>query len=203
MLSNYKMFIKGMVCDRCILTIRDVFKELNVPIVNITLGEITTVSALSASDTAALNERLTALGFTLLEDKKTKLVHSIKGLVEQVYSGNYDFPNDFRFSDVLVNTLKRDYNAVSSIFSESENVTLEKYTMEYRIGKAKELLVYTDESLTDIAYKLGFSSAAHLSRQFKVNTGLNPSYFQDIRKTKLSLPHGERRQSWKLYTTLR
>ncbi|MFX1705682.1 AraC family transcriptional regulator [Chitinophaga sp. CC14] len=191
MLSNYKIFIKGMVCDRCILTIREVFRELNIPVVNINLGEVTTVSALSAPDIAILSKRLSVLGFTLLEDKKTRLIRDIKSLIEQVYSGNYDFPDNFRFSDLVVSTLNKDYNTASSIFSESEDVTLEKYIMEYRIEKTKELLVYTNYTLADIAYKLGFSSTAHLSRQFKSTTGLNPSYFKEIRKTKLSLSHGE------------
>ncbi|MCF6404837.1 helix-turn-helix transcriptional regulator [Chitinophaga filiformis] len=169
--------------------VRDLFRELNIPVANIHLGEVTTISALSAADIATLSKRLAALGFTLLEDKKTSLIRDIKALVEQVYSGNYDFPADFRFSDLVEDTLNKDYNTTSNAFSESEGVTLEKYIMEYRIEKAKELLVYTTETLTDIAYKLGFSSVAHLSRQFKTNTGLNPSYFKDIRKTKLVLSH--------------
>jgi len=178
-----------MVCDRCILMVRELFRDLSIPIASIELGEVTTISALSAADMATLSKRLAALGFTLLEDKKIKLVRDIKALVEQVYSGNYDFPDDFRFSDLVVNALDKDYNAASNTFSESEGTTLEKYIMEYRIEKAKELLVYTNDTLEDIAYKLGFSSAAHLSRQFKANTGLNPSYFKDIRKTKLALSH--------------
>lgn len=191
MLSNYKVYIKGMVCDRCILTIRDAFRHLDIPVVNISLGEVTTVSALSAPDMDALGKSLSTLGFELLEDRKTKLVRDIKMLVEQVYSGNYDFPGHFRFSDVVVRTLNRDYDTVSSIFSAAEAITLERYIMEYRIEKVKELLVYTDETLSDMAYRLGFSSAAHLSRQFKAITGLNTSWFKEIRKTKQSLSHYE------------
>ena len=191
MLNNYKVAIKGMVCDRCILTVREVFRQLNIPIVNINLGEVTTVSAMAAPDIEALREKLKPLGFTLLEDKKTKLVRDVRILVEQVYSGNYDFPDGFRFSDVVATSLGKDYNTISNTFSESEHVTLEKYTMEYRVEKAKELLVYTDESLADIADKLGFSSAAHLSRQFKSTTGLNSSYFRNIRRSKLALSREE------------
>ncbi|MVT07906.1 helix-turn-helix domain-containing protein [Chitinophaga tropicalis] len=191
MLNNYKVAIKGMVCDRCILTVKEAFHQLNIPIVNISLGEVTTVSALSAPDTAALSEKLKPLGFTLLEDKKTKLVRDVRILVGQVYSGNYDFPEGFRFSDVVADALDRDYNTISNTFSESEHVTLEKYIIEYRVEKAKELLVYTDQSLADIADKLGFSSAAHLSRQFKSTTGLNSSYFRNIRKSKIALAREE------------
>ena len=187
MQGKYKVFIKGMVCDRCILTIRQQFSDLKIPVTGISLGEVTTVSALSAPDLAVLRERLSSLGFTLLEDKNTKLVQDIKALVEKVYSGEYEFPSDFRFSDVVVTHLNKDYNSVTAVFSAQENITLEKYIIEYRIEKVKELLVYTNDTLPDIAYKLGFSSAAHLCRQFKDQTGLNTSYYKEIRKSKLSL----------------
>jgi AraC family transcriptional regulator len=183
----YKIFIKGMVCERCILTIRQQLNDLKIPVANITLGEVTTVSALSSPDMEALQKKLGPLGFSLLEDKRTKLVRDVKALVEKVYSGEYDFPADFRFSDLVIAHLNKDYNSVSAVFSNLENTTLEKYIIEYRIEKVKELLVYTNDTLPDIAFKLGFSSAAHLSRQFKTQTGLNPSYFKEIRKSKLSL----------------
>ena len=184
MRSGYKIIIKGMVCERCILTIRQQLDELKIPVTGVSLGEVTTVSALSSPDMTAVEEKLKPLGFTLLEDKDTKLVREVKGLVEKVYSGDYDFPANFRFSDVVVAHLNKDYNSVSTIFSELENVTLEKYIIEYSVEKVKELLVYTDDTLSEIAFKLGFSSAPHLSRQFKAETGLNTSYFKEIRKTK-------------------
>ncbi|WP_326991029.1 AraC family transcriptional regulator [Chitinophaga sp. 212800010-3] len=189
MLSSYKIFIKGMVCDRCILTVREALHDLQIPVTGITLGEITTVSALSEPDIEAIRKKLSPLGFTLLEDKKTKLVRDVKSLVDKVYSGSYDFGDGFRFSDLVSTTLNKDYNDVSSVFSESEGVTLEKYIMEYRTEKVKELLVYTDETLSDIAFKLGYSSGAHLSRQFKDQTGLNTSHFKEIRKSKEALSH--------------
>jgi AraC family transcriptional regulator len=176
-----------MVCERCILTIRQQLNDLKIPVTGISLGEVTTVSALSYPDMAALEEKLKPMGFTLLEDKKTKLVWDVKRLVEKVYSGDYDFPAGFRFSDVVVDHLNKDYNSVSAVFSVLENVTLEKFIIEYRIEKVKELLVYTDDTLSDIAFKLGFSSVPHLSRQFKSETGLNTSHFKEIRKSKLSL----------------
>lgn len=115
------------------------------------------------------------------------MVRDVKVLIEKVYSGNFEFPSNYRFSEIVVAYLNKDYNRVSAVFSELEDITLEKYIIEYRIEKVKELLVYTNDTLPDIAYKLGFSSAAHLSRQFKEQTGLNTSYFKEIRKSKLSL----------------
>jgi AraC-like DNA-binding protein len=187
MLSEYKIYIKGMVCDRCILSIREVMKELNLPITHVSLGEVTTVSALTMPDMEALKKKLEPLGFALLEDRKTTLVRELKGLVEAIYSGDYDFPADFRFSDLVVNRFNKDYKVVSNVFSSIEGMTLEKYIIEYRIEKIKELLVYSDDTLSDIAFRLGFSSVAHLSRQFKARTGLNTSHFKEIRQSRQSL----------------
>ncbi|HVI47135.1 MAG TPA: helix-turn-helix domain-containing protein [Chitinophaga sp.] len=187
MLSDYKIYIRGMVCDRCIQAIRDVFHELEIPVTGITLGEVTTVSALTAPSLDAVKEKLLPLGFTLLEDRRTSLVRELKRMVEEVYSGDYDFPQDFRFSDMVVKKFNRNYNVISNIFSEMEGITLEKYIMAYRMEKTKELLVYTDASLADIAFRLGFSSAAHLSKQFKSNTGLNTSHYKTVRQGKLSV----------------
>lgn len=174
-----------MVCERCIQAVRSTLQELKIPVTHITLGEVTTIAALSAPDMAVLGERLATLGFSLLENRQTKLVQEVKELVEKVYAGDYDFPAGFKFSDIVVHRLHRDYNTVSNIFSGVEGLTLERYIMEYRMEKVKELLVYTNDTLADIAFKLGFSSAAHLSRQFKTQTGLNTSHFKDIRKSKL------------------
>lgn len=189
MVSEYKIQIKGMVCERCIAAIREALHELQVPVTDVRLGEVTTVSALTAPDVEAIREKLLPLGFELVEDKRTKLVRDIKMLVEQVYSGEYDFPDNFRFSDVVVKHFNRDYSTVSNAFSAAEGLTLEKYVMEYRVEKVKELLVYTGEPLSTIAFRLGFSSAAHLSRQFKATTGLNASYFREIRRSKQEHSH--------------
>lgn len=188
-----------MVCDRCILAVREALHELQIPVTGITLGQITTVSALSEPDMDAIREKLTPLGFTLLEDKKTRLVRDVKSLVDRVYGGSYDFPDNFKFSDIVSRTLNKDYTVISNIFSEAEGITLEKYIKEYRVEKVKELLVYSDETLSDIAFKLGYSSGAHLSRQFKDQTGLNTSHFKEIRKSKQALTH-PRSPVLKLYT---
>lgn len=173
-----------MVCDRCILTIRNELDKLQVPIKEIALGEVTTLSALTAPDINAIEKQLSPLGFTLLENKRTKLVREVKSLVEKVYAGSFDFTHGFLFSALAATTFHKDYESISSIFSSAEGITLEKYIIGYRIEKAKEMLVYSSYTLTDIAYKLGFSSVAHLSAQFKNETGLTPSHFKKIRQDK-------------------
>lgn len=176
--------IKGMVCDRCVRSIREVLQRLGLAYTHISLGEISTITALSAPDIHLLESELAAIGFSLLEDNRTRLVREVKKLVETVYSGNWEFPDDFRFSTYATTALQRDYATISSTFSALENMTLEKYIMTYRAEKIKELLVYSDAPLSDLAWKLGFSSAAHLAGQFKSVTGLNTSFFRAIRQAK-------------------
>jgi AraC family transcriptional regulator len=179
-----KLFIKGMVCQRCILVIKSELENLGILPVKVALGEVTMIASTKEPDYEAVEEMLRPLGFSLLEDKKVKVVREVKKLIEQVYSGAYDFPDGFRFSEFIVSKLPRDYDTISALFSLLEHQTLERYIINYRIEKIKELLVYSSFTLTDIAFKLNFSSVAHLSRQFKQYTGLTPSCFKEIRKIK-------------------
>lgn len=181
MQKQQKIFIKGMVCLRCISTVKNELENIGLQLEDISLGEVTIAATTLLPDPVLLEERLKPLGFSLLEDKRKKLVNQVKKLVQQVYSGEYDFPVRFRFAELLTNKLGIVYDTASSIFSASENTTIERYIIDYRIEKVKEFLVYTNDTLADISFKLGFSSVAHLSRQFKTETGLNPSYFKEIR----------------------
>ena len=170
-----------MVCDRCILAVKNELQKTGIEVPDVSLGEATIIQTDPASDLHFIDEKLRALGFSLIEDKRAKLVNQVKQLVEEVYSGDFDFPNHFRFSTLLEGRLNKDYGFISSIFSELENTTIEKYIVNFRIEKIKEYLVYSDLSLSDLSFRLGFSSVAHLSRQFKSHTGLNPSYFKAIK----------------------
>lgn len=183
-----------MVCERCIYTVRKELNDLGIPVADVKLGEVTTLRALNLPDITAIEKRLKPLGFSLLENKTTKLVREVKALVEQVYSGNYDFPDNFRFSAIIEAGFHKEYEMISSAFSQAESITLEKYIIQYRIEKVKELLVYTKLTLDDIAFKLGFSGKSHLSRQFKTETGLPPSHFKKVRSEKESVKdHSEHR----------
>jgi AraC family transcriptional regulator len=186
-----RLFIKGMVCQRCINVIKQELEQSGIPVIKVDLGEVTVISSNNAAQTRLIEERLLPLGFRLLEDKKIKTLNTVKDLVAQVYSGHYDFPNSFRFSDLVVSRLHKDYDAVSSLFSLLEHKTLERFIIDHRIEKIKEFLVYSDLTLSDISFKLNFSSVAHLSRQFKQNTGLTPSYFKEIKKAKIMVEFSE------------
>ena len=186
MLHQQKILIKGMVCGRCILSIKNELQKTGVEVADIYLGEATILRTEGLNDLHYIDEKLQALGFSLIEDKKEKIVKQVKQLVQEVYSGDFDFPHHFRFSTLVESRINKDYDTVSALFNASEKTTIEKYIIDYRIEKIKELLVYSDLTLSDLAFKFGFSSVAHLSRQFKSYTGLNPSHFKNIKRERLT-----------------
>lgn len=177
------IFLKGMVCNRCVMTVDEALRDLGHTPVKVSLGEISFVAG-PHYDPAVLKDKLSALGFTLLEDRNTKVANQVKQLVAEVYNGEFDFPTRFRFTTLVQERLGRDYEGISDAFITAEKKTVEQYMIEYRINKIKEFLVYTDSTLADIAFRLNYSSAAYLSTQFKQHTGLSPFYFREIRKEK-------------------
>lgn len=173
-----------MVCERCILTIRNEFEVFGIRVNEVQLGMVTYDSNQKSVSWELVELRLNSLGFQLVQDRKRAIVKEVKNLVEEIYSGNYDFPYSFRFSKVISDRLLLDYDFISKTFSVQENMTIEKFLMDYRLEKVKEFLMYSSKSISDISYNLGFSSIAHMSRQFKSFTGLTPSYFRSISPTK-------------------
>ena len=180
-----RLFIKGMVCQRCIIVLKNELEASGMIVIKAELGEVTVLTSSRTIESAWIPEKLAPLGFQLLEDKKVKTVDAIRELVKEVYSGNFDFPYHFRFSDLLVQRLQKEYDSLSALFSLLEHKTLERYIIDFRIERIKEFLVYTSSTLSDIAFRLNYSSVAHLSRQFKQYTGLNPSHFKEIKKARV------------------
>ena len=172
-----------MVCNRCLMTVKTELQEMGYTPVKLLLGEVSYISN-EAQNPAALEERLTSLGFSLLEDKNVKTTKEVKKLLEKVYSGDFDFPDHFRFPNFIKQQFKKDYDAISDAFIATEKKTIEQYIIDLRINKIKEYLVYTNLTLADIAFKLNFNSIAHLSAQFKQQTGLTPSFFKNIKRQK-------------------
>jgi AraC family transcriptional regulator len=185
------LFIKGMVCRRCVLVVEEELKEMGNELVQVELGVITVMDKEEQLDKAELETRLSALGFSLLEDHKAKTVKEVKALVEEVYSGDYDFPDNFRFSNLVRERWNKDYDTVSDVFIAMEKKTIEQYIIDFKINKVKDYLVYTNLTLADIAFKLNYNSVAHLSAQFKQYTGLTPSYFKEIKKQKTVVMHSD------------
>ena len=179
-----KLYIKNMVCDRCTLVISNLLSEMQLKPVSVQLGEVDLGELqLDNEQLEQFRQRVEALGFELINDKKSQLIESIKKYLI-TFVQNQDGVEKIKLSDYLSNSLHHDYNHLSHLFSSVEGVTIEQYLINQKIEKAKELLVYDELSLTEISYRLGYSSLAHLSRQFKKITGMTPSAFKQLRDPK-------------------
>lgn len=177
------LFIKNMVCNRCIIVVQNEMKKLGLKLESIKLGEVTLEKELSSSEKDALESALVPLGFQVIDDKKGRIIEQIKNVIIDLvhYKDNDTKAN---LSDILSKKLNHDYNYLSNLFSEVESTTIEKYFIAQKVEKVKELLVYDELSLSEIAYRLNYSSVAYLSNQFKKVTGLTPSYFKQIKEEK-------------------
>ncbi|WP_223608058.1 AraC family transcriptional regulator [Chryseobacterium sp. OSA05B] len=177
------LFIKNMVCNRCIMVIQNELEKLGFDFTHIKLGEVTLTRELSAEDRKSLEAVLIPLGFEVIDDKKSRIIEKIKNIIIDLVH-HQDNDTKKNLSDLLSDQLNHDYNYLSNLFSEVEGTTIEKYFIAQKIEKIKELLVYDELSLSEIALRLNYSSVAYLSNQFKKVTGLTPSYFKQIREEK-------------------
>lgn len=151
--------------------------------VNLTLGEVELESDINDDAKLTINKHLMNFGFELIDDKRSRLIGQIKSLIiELVHNQNSELKSNL--SDYLSTNLHHDYTYLSNLFSEVEGTTIEKYFIAQKIEKVKELLVYDELSLSEIAFQLNYSSVAHLSNQFKKVTGLTPSHFKRIKAGK-------------------
>jgi AraC-like DNA-binding protein len=144
------------------------------------LGEVEIKEELSASQHKLLKANLLRFGFELMEDKKSILIEKIKNIIIEMIHYSDELPKT-NFSDILREKLNYDYSYISHLFSEIKGITIEKYIIAHKIERAKELLIYGEFTLTEIAYTLHYSSVAHLSNQFKKVTGLTPSFFKQMK----------------------
>lgn len=172
-----------MVCSRCIMVVKSEVEKLGLQTISVELGEVELTAEISDIQKEALLKNLQALGFDLIDDKKTKTVERIKNLIiDLVHHKNNDLK--INLSDYLAGNLNHDYNSLSNLFSEIENTTIEKYFISQKIEKVKELLVYNELSLSEIADILNYSNVAHLSNQFKKITGFTPTSFKQSKDKK-------------------
>jgi AraC family transcriptional regulator len=174
------LYIKNMVCDRCIKSVLGILNELNIRHENILLGEVKLEDDLPEEKKEILSARLKEEGFELIDDRKSRIISRIKKLVLEHIKGLDYNSEKFHLSDYLSGKLNADYSYLSSLFSSVEGQTIENYLIAQKVERAKELLVYDELSLSEIAYKLGYSSTSHLSNQFKKVTGLTPTHFRSV-----------------------
>ncbi|MBL7712690.1 MAG: helix-turn-helix domain-containing protein [Chitinophagaceae bacterium] len=177
------LFIKNMVCNRCIMVVRNEVDKLGLQVKEIRLGEVSLDKEISPAEREQLQAVLVPLGFQLIDDKKSRMIEKIKNVIINLvhYQENEVKTN---LSDVLSAALHHDYSYLSNLFSEVEGTTIEKYFIAQKIERVKELLVYDELSLSEIAFRLNYSSVAYLSNQFKKVTGLTPSHFRQVKEEK-------------------
>ncbi|MBU0695156.1 MAG: AraC family transcriptional regulator [Bacteroidetes bacterium] len=178
-----KIYIKNMVCSRCKMVVETILNEHQIIPVLTNLGEVEIEEDLTEEKLFALNSSLKKMGFELIDDKKSRIVNKIKTIIiSQVFHSNE--ANSVNLSKHISDQLNYDYNHLSTIFSELEGISIEKYFINQRIERVKELILYDELSLSEIAYQLGYSSVSHLSNQFKKITGLTPSFYKSLKEHK-------------------
>lgn len=177
-----------MVCARCIDVVRNELTKAGFNVLDIRLGQATLGGPLRADDVKQIKARLTQQGFSLIEEERHQTVpQRTKAFLQSYFNQDDLSENKSRLSAQLQDALSLDYDTISGQFAKAEGVTLEKYVIARRIDKVKEWLVYSDETLTEIAHRTGYSSVQHLSNQFRKQTGLTPSYFRQVRQQKQAL----------------
>lgn len=175
-----KIYIKNMVCPRCIMVVQSELEKQRFSPVEVSLGAVVFDRELSVKEKQRIAETLQNVGFEIIEDQKKLEVEKVKSLIiDLVQNQNSLLKN--KLSDYLSSQLDCDYKSITTLFTEIEGATIEKYFIAQKIEKVKELLVYNELTLSEIAYQLQYSSVAHLSNQFKSVTGLTPSYFKNLR----------------------
>ena len=172
-----------MVCGRCKMVVKDELVKFGLHPTSVELGVVEISDELNNVQKDELNTVLQSFGFELIDDRKSVLIEKIKSDIVGLVHYSED-QLKVKFSEYISKKLHHDYTYLSSLFSEVEGITIEKYIINQRIEKVKEMITYDQLSLSEIAYKLGYSSVAHLSNQFKKVTGLTPSHFKQVGENK-------------------
>lgn len=175
-----KLYVRNMACLSCKVVIKEALEELNIFPLKIELGEIETKETVTPDEKKKLNTMIKKAGLELLEDKQGILIEKIREvIVDYVY--HTDEKTIINFSDLLSKKLNYNYTYLANFFSEVEATTIAQYVISLKIERIKELIMFEEFTLSEIAHKLHYSSAAHLSTQFKKTTGLTPSHFKALK----------------------
>lgn len=176
-----KLYIKYMVSLRCKMLVKEELKKLGISCVSVDLGVVDIQDDITDEQLEKFAKKLKKAGLELLDDKKNILVEKLKSLIVEMIHYEDEVPkvND---SDYISEKLGYDYTYLSNTFSEVKGTTIQQYIIMHKIERAKELMLYDELTLTEIAYKLHYSSVAHLSNQFKKITGLTPTYFKELKE---------------------
>ncbi len=170
------LYIKNMVCQRCIHAVEQLLRNLSAEVVYVHLGDLLLKEPLREEKQLLFSAQLQELGFELLDDNLKQQIDRIKTIIIDHIHNKED--EKFPFAEILSTALMREYSMISKLFSQTEGITIEQYVILQKIEKVKELIAYKEMNLNEISFKLGYSSTAHLSTQFKKVTGLTPSQFK-------------------------
>jgi AraC-like DNA-binding protein len=180
-----KLFIKNMVSIRCKMIVRKELENLGIPYHVVELGEVEIAEEIHGKKLQELKAALLLSGLELMDDQKAILIEKIKNIIIEMVHYSEDLPKT-NFSTYISKKLNYEYNYLSNLFSEVKGITIEHFIIAHKIELAKELLIYNELSLTEIAHKLHYSSVAHLSNQFKKVTGLTPTFFKKMKHKRLT-----------------
>ena len=178
--ANMKLYIKYMVSLRCKMMVKEELKKLGLKYVFVELGVADVMEDITTEQREKLKRDLLSLGLELLDDKKAILIERIKNVITEMIHYSDELPQ-INYSDFISEKLNLDYTYLSNIFSEVKGITIQHFIIINKIEKVKELIIYDELNLTEIADKLHYSSVAHLSHQFKKITGLTPSFFKSLK----------------------
>jgi AraC-like DNA-binding protein len=174
-----------MVSTRCKMAVKEELKKLGLHFIFVDLGEVEIMENISAEQQEQLKTALLKSGFELMDDKRAVLIEKIKNaIIEMVH--HTDEMIKVNFSNFLSEKLNYDYTYMANLFSEVQGTTIEQFIISHKIERIKELIIYDELNITEIAWKMNYSSVAHLSNQFKKVTGLSPSHFKQLKNKRRS-----------------
>src|SRR5580704_7609696 len=185
-LATLKLYIRNMVCIRCKMVVKDELTRLGLKYIAVDLGEVEIMEDISPLQLEQFREALLRSGLELMDDKKSILIQKIKTVIIELVHYSEE-PLVINLSAFLAEKLQHDYTYLANLFSEVQGTTIEKFFISHKIERVKELLVYDELTLTEIAYIMHYSSVAHLCTQFKKVTGLTPSHFKSLKNKRRSM----------------
>ena len=178
-----KLYIKYMVSNRCKMVVKEELKKLGLHFIVVDLGEVEIMENLSEIQRDLVKMALLKSGLELMDDKKAVLIEKIKNIITELIHYSTESPK-MNYSDYISQKLNYDYTYLANLFSEMKGITIQQFIIIHKIERVKELLLYDELNLTEISYKLNYSSVAHLSNQFKKVTGLSPSQFKLLKNNR-------------------
>ena len=175
-----KLYIKYMVSNRCKIAVRDELKKLGLHFIVVDLGVVEIMETISMEKRLLLKQGLLISGLEIMDDKKAILIEKIKNIIIEMIHHSEEVIK-VNFSDYLSEKLEHNYTYLANLFSEVQGTTIEQFIISHKIERIKELMIYGELNITEIAWKMNYSSVAHLSSQFKKVTGLSPSHFKQLK----------------------